>query len=312
MIVTVTLNPAVDKALDVPGFEVGAHARARVQSVLPAGKGNNVARGVARLGGKALATGLVGRAEVAAFDHSLSADGVRTWFQPVDGTTRTNTTILDPEARTTTHLREEGFTVSPADLEGLRRILLDCMWESCGAAVVFAGSLPPGCGPADLAGLIASVAEAGGRLVVDTSGPALRAAVDGGHVATIKPNLTELRQLLDEEVSPEQAPGRARELLDRVGTVLLTLGAGGAYVVREDVEVGLRCPLPEAELGNTVGCGDAFLAGWLRGLELTETPEETLRWAVAAGAASAMSETTVGYTLEDVRRLLPRCEPANI
>ncbi len=312
MIVAVTLNPAIDKALEVPGFEVGAHARARVRSVLPAGKGNNVARGVARLGGQAGAAGFVGRGELAVFERSLSAEGVWTHLHPVDGTTRTNTTILDPEARTTTHLREEGFTVSAQELEALRGVLLDWLQEAPGAAVVFAGSLPPGCGPEDLAELIASIGEVGAKVVVDASGTALRAAVGGGHVGTVKPNLTELGQLVGRQVTPEEAPGAARKLLERVQTVLVTLGARGAYVVQENVTVSLRCPLSEEELANTVGCGDAFLAGWLRAIELTDGPAEALRWAVAAGAASAMSGSTVGYTLEDVRRLLSRCQPADI
>jgi fructose-1-phosphate kinase PfkB-like protein len=96
-------------------------------------------------------------------------------------------------------------------------------------------------------------------------------------------------------------------LLDRVKTVLLTLGEGGAWVVRRDASVFRACSLAEGDLRNTVGCGDAFLAGWLRGQEMSDDPGEALAWAVAAGAASAMSESTVGYTLAEVERLLPRC-----
>ncbi|MHC4788719.1 MAG: 1-phosphofructokinase, partial [Planctomycetota bacterium] len=68
------------------------------------------------------------------------------------------------------------------------------------------------------------------------------------------------------------------------------------------------CSVPEARVVNTVGCGDAFLAGWLQGERLCEEPADALDWALAAGAASAMSESTVGYSLRDVERLLPLCE----
>ena len=96
MIVTVTLNPAVDKALEVPGFAVGAHARALVKSLLPAGKGVNVARGVARLGGRAEATGFIGRNEERMFVESLAQEGVPAEFCAVSGLTRTNTTTPRP------------------------------------------------------------------------------------------------------------------------------------------------------------------------------------------------------------------------
>jgi fructose-1-phosphate kinase PfkB-like protein len=128
-------------------------------------------------------------------------------------------------------------------------------------------------------------------------------------VDVVKPNLRELGQLLGREVDREQAPEAAVGLLRSVRTVLLTLGAEGAYLVRGDPPVGRRCGLTDGELQNTVGCGDAFLAGWLRGEQVCAEPEEALCWAVAAGAASARSATTVGYALSDVRELIPRCEP---
>jgi 1-phosphofructokinase len=307
MILTVTLNPAVDKALEVPGFEVGAHARAQVRSLLPAGKGVNVARGVARLGGQAQASGFIGRNEERMFLDSLAEEGVEAEFCVVSGRTRTNTTILDPQARTTTHLRERGFRVTEDDVAGIGALLERRLEAWPEATVVFAGSLPDGLAPEAFADLLESCAGRGAQVVVDTNGPALRAAVESGAVGTIKPNLEELAECLGRRVERAEAPDAARGLLGRVGTVLLTLGEEGAYVVTEREAVGRRCPLKEGELGNTVGCGDAFLAGWLRGRELGGSPAGSLCWAVAAGAASAMSETTVGYRLEDVRTLLERC-----
>jgi 1-phosphofructokinase family hexose kinase len=309
VIVTVTLNPAVDKALEVPGFEVGAHARARVVSVLPAGKGVNVARGFARLGGRALASGLVGRDEERLYAESLAADEVEARFCTVSGRTRVNTTVLDPQSRTATHLREEGPEVAFRDVERLRALLTDVIAAGGPRAVVFAGSLPPGLGPDGFAGLVAAGAGLGAPAVVDTSGPALRAVVAGRAAEVIKPNLLELGHCLGRSVEQEEALAAAETLLERVGTVLLTLGAEGALLVRPGLTVGRRCPLADGEVRNTVGCGDAFLAGWLRGEEVGEDPAEALCWAVAAGAASAASESTVGYGLEDVERLLPRCEP---
>ena len=311
MIITVTLNPTIDKALEAPGFRVGQHARVRLAALLPAGKGVNVARGVALLGGEAVACGLVGRGEESTYRDSLERDGVACAFTPVEGVTRSNTTILDPVGGTTTHLREEGFQVGPDDVARLRArlagVIAGCQMGGEGAVVVFAGSLPPGLRIDDWVALLEQCREAGSSVVVDTSGDALRSAVDSGSADTVKPNLTELGQCLGAEVGRAEAPGRAGELLTKVRTVLLTLGEEGAYAVRRDGSEGAACRLAADEVRNTVGCGDAFLAGWLHGFRTTGDASQALRWAVATGAASARSESTVGYTRHDVEHLLPRC-----
>jgi 1-phosphofructokinase len=308
-IITVTLNPAVDKTLEVPGFQLGAHAQAELKALVPAGKGVNVARGIVRLGGRAAACAFIGRDEERMFAERLSAEGVEARFCVVAGRTRTNTTVLDPEAHTTTHLRERGFEVGAEDVRALRMALTDWLAERREATAVFAGSLPPAMSPADFGALIGACASRGARVFVDTSGPALQAALETRLVDALKPNLLELGECLGGAVERSEAPRAAERLLDRVGTVLLTLGAEGAFVIRRGLTVGRRCPVPGREVRNTVGCGDAFLAGWLRGEQLCDDPAEALCWAVAAGAASAVSETTVGYALADVEALLPRCEP---
>lgn len=314
MVITVTLNPTTDRTLEAPNFRVGQHARARLVALVPAGKGVNVARGLALLGARATACGLVGRGELETYRESLRRDGAECAMCAVDAVTRSNTTILDPESGTTTHLREQGFTVTGADLERLRASLADVVAGSRAngqrVSVVFAGSLPPGVGPEDFVALLALCHEAGGAVVVDTSGDALVASVESGCADTIKPNLLELGQCLGEEVSRGEAPARAAELLEKVETVLLTLGAEGAYAVRRDGCEGLACRVDQSQVRNNVGCGDAFLAGWLYGLESSGDVSTALRWAVAAGAASALSPTTVGYTREEVERLLHKCGTA--
>jgi len=309
MIITVTLNPTIDRILQVPGFRVGLHARATLLGLSPDGKANNVARGVARLGGEARAYGFVGIQQSGLFTRSLEAEGVRTDFCTVDGETRTSTTILDPVERTNTHLREGGFAVGPADVKELTTKLTDVLRPRREpTTTVFAGSLPPGMSGAQLAELLKACERDGARIVLDLNGPNLRVAIDTGVVDTFTPNLDELGEALGHTVPRLQALEAAEELLGRVKTVLLTLGAEGAYLFRRDESIGYQCPLEPAELRNTVGCGDAFLAGWVRANELTDDPAEALKWAVAAGAAAAMDDMTVGYSLEDVEALLPRCK----
>jgi 1-phosphofructokinase family hexose kinase len=299
----------VDRVLEVPDFRIGVHAKAQVKQLQPSGKGVNVARGLARLGVDALAAGFVGRDQAQTYVDSLAEDGVESVLCTVAGRTRMNTTILDPVGHTTTHLREPGFEVGPDDLARLRGVLGERLSGHEGAVVAFSGSVPPGMTPADFADLLLACHEAGARLVVDANGPPLDAAIATGIVDTLKPNLIELGECLGRDVSPEDAPTAAAELLGRVHTVLLTLGADGAWLVREGLAVGSRCRLRDDEVCNVVGCGDAFLVGWLRAEGAGAPPEESLRWAVAAGAACATTEATVGYTLPQVEALLPRCEP---
>jgi len=306
MIVTVTLNPALDRALEVPGFAVGRHAKARLVALVPAGKGVNVARGLAALGAQATACGLVGEGEHEVYRRSLEADNVACALTPLAAVTRTNATILDPQSGTTTHLREQGFNVSEGDIKRLRDGLASLVGG--GMTVAFSGSLPPGVDAEAFASLLVQCADAGATVVVDSSGEALSAAVETGRVHTIKPNLLELGQCLGGEVQRDEAPVRAAKLLGKVDTVLLTLGEGGAYAVRAEGAVGMTCRVDGARVRNVVGCGDAFLAGWLYGVEQGGAVEDALRWAVACGAASAMTDTTAGYTREDVEGMRGRCE----
>ncbi len=320
MIITVTLNPAMDRTLEAPGFRVGQHARARLVALAPAGKGINVARGLARLGSAARACGFVGRAEQETYARSLGEDGVRCDLCPVEGTTRTNTTILDPARHTTTHLREQGFAVSAEDIARLRSrlvgVIAEGRREGCEAPVAFSGSMPQGIGADEFAALLRDCRGAGAGIVLDTSGDAVRAAVESGCVHTLKVNLAELGECLGRPVGKAEASGRAGELLGKVDTVLLTLGAEGAYAILRDpgarglspLSVSGVCRLAEKELRSVLGCGDAFLAGWLHAGQTTDDVRQALRWAVAAGAASAMTDTAVGYTSADVEGLLERCE----
>ena len=312
MVITVTLNPTVDRTLEVENFRVGEHAKARLKALTPGGKGINLSRGIALLGSRAAACAFVGHDEQGFFRETFANEAVQTHFLAVSGSTRTNTTVLDPVNHTTTHLREEGFRVGRRELAQMQELLLSLIEGEPGGgpapSVAFCGALPRGVDPRDFALLVRSCASAGGSVIVDAGGEALRLAVDTGMVETIKPNLAELEQCLGAGIGKAEAAHRARELLDRVRTVLLTLGADGAYMVQSGMLKGCMCSVPECEMGNTVGCGDAFLAGWLHGMAASGSAEEALRWAVATGAACARSETALGYTREMVLDARRNCE----
>lgn len=311
MVITVTLNPTIDKTLSVRGFHVGDHARARVVAVVPAGKGINVARGLRCLSCPAVACGFVGRNEEGLYTAELARQGIETRFCAVEGTTRANTTVLDPVRHTTTHLREEGFLVAASELAAMRQMLPEAVAShSSGGvapAVAFCGSLPRGVTPSDFVGLLTACAQAGADVIVDTNGEALREAVHSDIVHTIAPNLLELGHCLGHKVRRSDAPALAGELLSHVQTVLLTLGEEGGYAIDGRATLGVRCPVPPEKVRSALGCGDAFLAGWLCSRQIGGGPAEALRWAVAAGAACAQTDTVAGYTASMVESERERC-----
>jgi len=313
MIITVTLNPAIDKTVEAPRFHVGEHVRVKVKGSVPAGKGINVARGLGVLGIRSNACALMGKNEQPIYKDLLGKEGIQAHFIPVNGNTRTNTTILDAEEHTTTHLREEGFRASSQLVARVRRTLGELVGTHLGGTemvtVAFCGSLPPGVSTSDFLTLPARCSNLGARVVIDTSGKTLREAVMDSAAHTITPNLDELKQCLQDDVSEDEALEAGKKLLKNVDRVLLTLGHKGAYLITNDLTCGLRCPVPQKEIRNTVGAGDAFLAGWLAGCERAGGNLITaLEWAVATGAASVRTETAVGYTRDDVEDLRRQVE----
>jgi 1-phosphofructokinase family hexose kinase len=309
MILTVTLNTAMDKTLEVRNFQVGRHVEAEVKNLVPAGKGINVARGVCKLGGTATACGFVGSAERSIYEDSLRKDGVIPVFTEVKGVTRTNVTILDPVAGSTTHLREDGFRVLPQDINRLKMSLRMSLQDGDFGYVVFSGSLPPGIGEEEFIDLLV-FCRGYARIIVDTSGGALDAACRSGAVDAIKPNLDELEScVIGIDVDKDDVCRCARLLLDRFGFeyVLVTAGADGAYFIGWQDVFGIRCEVPPTSVCNTVGCGDAFLAGWLCEITAGKAPIEALKTATAAGTASACGENAVDYDAGAVEKLKASC-----
>ncbi|MFQ6049219.1 MAG: 1-phosphofructokinase family hexose kinase, partial [Phycisphaerae bacterium] len=180
-IITVSLNPAIDRIIEVPNFTIGAHQRGRQLSRHPAGK----------------ATGFVGRNEVEQFERFLSSGRTNSQFLAVDGATRENVTIVDPTARQETHIRDVGFVVSQRELTRLKKKLhLICRPTSL---VIFSGSMPPGIGAEQFVELVQLCLHAQAKVAVDTSGPALQ-AVARLSLWLVKPNVAELAEIVGQPI----------------------------------------------------------------------------------------------------------------
>ena len=304
VIVTLTLNTSVDRTLEVPGFAVGGHLKGRLVRVQPAGKGINVSRCLARFGVPSVVTGFVGVRERVLFEDSLADSPAMVDLVPVADATRINTTILDPEADTDTHIRESGFRVGSDELTALALKLSGL--ASADAVFVVCGSLPPGVSASDLAGLLGVCRRGGGRLVADLNGSELGVAMDAGAFA-MTPNVEELGEVLGRDLRPASEAellAAARELCDRVETVLVTRGCHGALAVRRDE--AHACVVDTGPPRNTVGCGDAFLAGYLAALWRGDPLSECLCHAVACGSANALTQAAGDIEPDQVADLAAR------
>ena len=212
-IVTVSLNPAIDRVIEVPDFKPGAHQVGREVSRIAGGKAVNVSRVLAALGVPNIATGFLGQENRADFEQILKGPLVKDELFLLPGRTRENVTIADPTTGRETHIRDLGLEVpAPALGRLVSKLKLLC---SRRPVVIFGGSRPPGISVEVFAELVSNCISAGARVAVDASGEGL-AAMAGKPLWLVKPNADELAQLVGRELPTEQKRFQAaRELAKR-------------------------------------------------------------------------------------------------
>lgn len=282
MILTVTLNPSLDRTLEVERLERGAVLRTSGPRLEAGGKGVNVTRALTANGVPSVAVLPVGGGEGAELSALLQADGVTTRLVPVAGRTRSNITLAEADG-TVTKLNEPGAALSPSELGAVVASLSDAVSE--GDWVVISGSVPPGFAGVHAAALTGALDRA--HLAIDTSGDALVHFLSAAP-RLIKPNRAELAEIsgrsLDSIAEVVDAAKGVRDL--GVELVLVSLGADGAVLVGPSgVVVGeSRVDRPR----STVGAGDCFLAGFLSRFAADESDlDAALLEALAWGAAAA-------------------------
>lgn len=305
MIVTVTLNPSLDRTVEVDRLVPGEVQRARATHLHPGGKGVNVTRALLANDVQSRAVLPVAGAEGEQLIELLAAERVDAVIVPVSGRTRSNISIADADG-TVTKVNEPGAALTAGELElVLTRALADA---ATGGWVVLCGSLPPGVPEDHYATMTRRLAEAGMRVAVDTSGPALAHAVTAGP-DLIKPNAEELADAVGRRLdSRSDVVAAAQELRAAgVGRVLVSLGAAGALLVDEQGVVAGESFA--AAPRSTVGAGDAFLAGFLAEVSAADHRarfEGADASATDAAAATAVSAVTVATAAETNRRALAR------
>jgi 1-phosphofructokinase len=279
MIITVTPNPSLDRTLEAADFERGEVLRAHTRRVEPGGKGINVARALHAHGHEVLAVLPCGGHEGEHLVDLLAAAGITPVLVPIAGSVRANVTIVEPDG-SVTKVNEPGPTLDEDEIE---RLLATVAGGHRASWVVASGSLPPGA-PTDLFAALTERAHLGGsRVVVDSSGAPLAAALAAGP-DLVKPNLEELSEVTGIEVlTLGDAITAAQQLRRRgVAVVLASLGEDGALLV--DEHGALHAHASVATPRSSVGAGDATLAGYLTAAGSDRGT--AIRVAVAFGAAA--------------------------
>jgi 1-phosphofructokinase family hexose kinase len=307
-IITVGLSPAWDITCRGRNIEWGRHEYIEEQTIRPAGKALNVSKALAWMGQRSVAAGLWGRGDYPHMLRALRASWplIDVKFTCVAGGTRQNVTVVDTTHHREMHLRNKSLLASPKTLKRLRADLATIVRKD--SFCVFAGTMPDAGLLDEVIRMIKSCADRGAKIALDTSGRPLRQIVDTGSVWLIKPNVTELCELLGQEIgdSPASLSAAGRKLLDRVEVVLISRGAKGSMAVTRQGAWQGRC-VGRGRVLSTVGCGDYLLAGFLKDFGDTSDPCLALKAAIKLATAKAWGWTE-GNTWREVLRGTPHTE----
>jgi 1-phosphofructokinase family hexose kinase len=303
VIVTVTLNAALDRTLTVPNFQRGHRHRASQVLTLAGGKGINIARALKRLDVPVVATGLAGGRTGTRIVEELTAEAILNDFVRIGEESRTSTAVVDPMESSYTEINEWGPRVSPEELE----VLLEKLHYLARGAdfVVFAGSLPRGVEESFYADAIRDLNRGGVPVVLDTEGEPLRLGVEA-EPYLVSPNQREAEHVVGQELDDQDDFLMALDALAELGArnVHITLDSGCFGLFREERQVRrYRALAPMLEPVSVVGAGDVLLAQFIAAKLAGKPTEDALRLAVAAGAASTLEVGAGRFEPKDASRL---------
>ena len=297
MIVTVTMNPAIDKTVDIDALERGGLNRIQKVEYDAGGKGINVSKTIRELGGTSIAAGFLGGNAGRTIEAVLNEKGIQNDFIWVDGETRTNTKVFEKSGEVT-ELNEPGPQILEEQVEQLIKKLEGYADEH--TLFIFAGSIPNRVEKDIYGKMIARVHARGAKALLDADGELFRRSLDAAP-DIIKPNRVELEEYAgyDYRASVEELLTTARALKSKgIGTVAVSMGKSGAMLVRDGYEV--KCPALSVKAHSTVGAGDAMVAALAYAWDKNLDDEQTVRLCIATSAGAV---TTIG-TKPPARKLV--------
>lgn len=301
-IVTLTINPAVDKSTTIERLVPEDKLRCEKPRFEAGGGGINVAKAIHRLGGKPLALLTSGGPVGQRLQTLVKAEGVDIEVVETKEWTRENLNVLETYTGLQYRFSMPGPTLMPTEVEAILDTLMDI--EPAPSFIVASGSLPSGV-PDSFYSDVAKIAKKrGSYFVADTSGEALRQASESG-VYMLKPNILELSQLVGtDHLEMGEVDEAAMALIVRghCEVVVVSMGPMGAMLVTADqVE---HIPAPPVTVKSTVGAGDSMVAGMVWTLSQGKSIREAVRMGVACGSAATMNHGSELFKMNDVQRLL--------
>jgi 1-phosphofructokinase family hexose kinase len=312
VILTVTLNAAIDRTVAVPNFRLGRRHRAVDARTVAGGKGVNVARALKLLGRPVIASGMAGGATGNRILERLAEESILNAFTRIDGESRTNLSVVDPTSGEQTEINERGPDVSEAEID---RFLEKLLYLAQGASIcVLAGSVPPGAPPDVYGRLVSELRSLGVLTVLDTDGEPMRSGMRV-EVDVVAPNASEAEEAVGHEFNdPDDLTLGLTGLMEMgAGEAIITSTDGCVAIVgdghdRRRFEVRIETLDPVA----TVGSGDAFLAGYVAARYDGASPADCLRFGVACGAESTQHFGAGTLDRREVERLLGRIEVSEL
>lgn len=302
MILTITLNPSIDRRYTLNKFEKGQITRAENVQYTAGGKGLNVTRVIKDLNEEVLATGFLGGFSGDFILRELDNLGVKHNFIPIEGETRSCLAIISEEG-TQTEILENGPTISKKEVDNFLKFYKEIIKDY--KIIVASGSLPKGISPDIYRELIKNSKALGKKFILDTSGKALEYGIEAGPFL-VKPNDEELEKLMGKPVNTEQdiIEGANYILNKGVEIVVVSLGKDGSMVFHNNKIYKVKTP--EIKVANPVGSGDAMVAGFAVSLARNYDFEDTLKLATACGTANAMEDETGKVNLDNVKSIMDK------
>lgn len=303
MIVTVTMNPAIDKTVEIDTLCPGGLNRIQRVEYDAGGKGINVSKTIKELGGESIAVGFLGGNSGRTIENVLNQKGIRNDFVWVDQETRTNTKVFEKSGELT-ELNEPGPVISPEQSQELLNKI--SAYASEGTLVILAGSIPSGVDSDIYAQIIRMVHEKGGKVLLDADGKLFRQALKAVP-DIIKPNRVELEEYMgiDYRASEKELLDAAEKFLESgIETIAVSMGKSGAMFVRDGYQV--KCPALSVKSHSTVGAGDAMVAALAYAWDQKLGSEDTVKLCMATSAGAVTTVGTKPPSREVVDELINR------
>jgi 1-phosphofructokinase len=290
MIITITLNPAVDKTVEIADFQVGTVNRVSSVRYDAGGKGINVSKVIQSLGGKSKAVGILGGSAGSFIQKFLERSGIENDFYFIKGDTRTNMKVVDHRQKTNTDINEPGPEVSDEDIAILKQRIINDLGKK--AVIVFSGSVPAKIDNGIYGEWISAAKQRGALTILDADGELLKHGIAAGPFL-VKPNIHELENFFGTKIEDiREAESLARSLIEQYGIeqVVVSLGEKGAIFLNK--ECSMLAHGIQVEVKSTVGAGDSMVAALAYSIEMGYDFNQSIRLAVAAGTANVMTSGT--------------------